>query len=99
METNKYLAHLADAKTAIRTEINTLSEGGALDANIKTHIATNGGWECTEADTWISDVNTQVNPVLQAFEDAWDDVDSAWKIQKNHPEVPDGDWRGDAYTR
>ena len=32
-----------------------------------------GGWECTEADSWVSDLLQHTNKVMPAFEDAKSD--------------------------
>ena len=94
-EPNKYKDALGEARTTIRGEIDALSEGGALATRVSKHVATNEGWVCSEADTWVTELTTTCSPVLTAFEDAFDEVDG---LHRNQPdEVDAGDWRGLAY--
>lgn len=95
-EPNKYKDALGEAKTTIRSEIDTLSgDGDGLATRVSKHVAANEGWVCSEADTWVTELTTQCSPVLTAFEDAYDEV---VRLHNNQPdEVDAGDWRGLAY--
>ena len=49
-----------------------------------------GGWECTAADEWVSDLLQHTNKVMPAFEDALTEVRSEIshepeKVPKDHP--------------
>jgi len=49
-----------------------------------------GGWECTEADSWVSELLQHTNKVMPAFEDALTEVREKAsrepdKVPKDHP--------------
>lgn len=94
-ETNFYKHSLAEAKIAIQSEIDGFSGIGGPEATITRHVATNGGWECDEADTWAQDVSSECTGIVTVFQSAKDDVDGAWSSQPT--QVPEGDWRGLSY--
>lgn len=94
-ETNFYKQDLADAKIAISDEVEAFSGVGGPSASITQHVAGNGGWECTEADTWVQDVSTRCSAIVTAFQTALDDVEAEWSSQPD--KVHEGNWRGLAY--
>jgi hypothetical protein len=56
-----------------------------------------GGWECTEADSFVSELLQHTNKVLPAFEDAKSDVSAAMASEPDM--VPKGDPHGLAWSR
>jgi hypothetical protein len=56
-----------------------------------------GGWECTEADSWVSELLSHTSKVLPAFEDARSTVSS--KISSEPEKVPKGHPHGLAWSR
>lgn len=94
-ETNFYKHALADAKLAISAEVEAFSGVGGPGGAITDHVATNGGWECAEANTWVHDVRTRCASLVTAFQSALDDVEAEWSAQPE--KVPEGNWRGLSY--
>lgn len=97
-EKNWYLADLRSARTTVQSEIDgLLGDGTTLEAKIVTQVADHGGWVCTEADTWVTDLKATCKPALTAFNDALDDLDAEIDEQDDEPYVDEGDWRGLAW--
>ena len=56
-----------------------------------------GGWECTEADSWVTELLSHTSKILPAFDDAKATVSS--KIASEPEKVPKGDPHGLAWSR
>ena len=69
--------------------------GSPLDA-VATPIG-DGGWECTEADTWLSEFRNRCSDLLGPFDDAISEVSA--RIGTEPDTVPEGDWRGLSWSR
>lgn len=69
--------------------------GSPLD-DIATPIAS-GGWVCSEADEWTSEMADQCAGITEAFDDAVLHVQQ--RIGSEPPQVPENDWRGKNWPR
>ncbi len=94
-EDNLYKAALGRARTRIGQERDAFDIGGDPTSAITRAIATDGGWDCSEADGWLEDLSHQVSGLREAFDQAWNDINSAHEAQPD--KVDEGDWRGRSY--
>lgn len=93
-ETNHYKAALARAESAVASARDGMTSGGSLSAGLSSLVPA-GGWVCTEADTWSTEVSERCSTVPTAFDDAIAEVHHAWRAEPD--EVDEGNWRGSAY--
>jgi len=91
MKPNLYKAALAEARTVVDQQRTALAGDNGIGASIKTKIATHGGWVCDQADDWITEFTGKCTPVMNDFDNAWSEVDSAWHGQPS--DVRESDWR------
>lgn len=76
---------------------DAVHEGAGSPADRIATPLGDGGWECAEADAWVTELREQCNGILDAFDDAIDEVRRACN---NEPEqVPAGDHRGSSWPR
>lgn len=94
-EPNAFKAALGRAKDAVKTHRDGLSATDTLGGGIVTQIASHGGWECTEATSWVTDFRGKASPILGEFDTAYSELNTEWASEPD--EVPEGDWRGNAY--
>jgi len=91
MAENKYKAALAAAMSSINEKRTALAGENGMGHSIKTKIATNDGWVCDEADTWVTEFTAKCTPVTTDFDNAWDEVNLAHGEEPD--DVDDDDWR------
>lgn len=97
-EPNLYRNTLADCKNTLipdcKDRIST-SPGNPAQG-IATSIQ-NGGWECPEADTWVTELLEHSKGIMGAFDDAQSHVQAKWNSEPDR--VPEHDWRGYNWPR
>jgi hypothetical protein len=96
-EPNLFRGTLESAKTTVANCGTTVHSGfgSPLDA-IASPLA-NGGWVCTEADTWVAEMKEQCAGITEAFDDALSTIQT--RIGTEPDKVPENDYRGNAWPR
>ena len=90
-EPNLYKRTLETCRdTLIPNAIDAVYDGAGDPGKPIADAISGGGWQCTEADTWVSELLQHTNKVMPAFEDARSEVSSKIasepeKVPKNHP--------------
>jgi hypothetical protein len=70
-ETNFYLITLKGCHdTLIPNAMDAVYDGAGDPGKPIADTINGGGWECTEADTWVTELLEHTKQVLPAFEDA-----------------------------
>jgi len=97
-EPNNYKATLEDCRDSlIPNAIDMVYSGTGDPGKPIADAISGGGWECTAADEWVSDLLQHTNKVMPAFEDALTDVNK--EIAGEPDKVPENDYRGDSWSR
>ena len=76
---------------------DTVHEGQGSPLDVIASPIADGGWECTEADTWVAELRERCKDLLSPFDDAISEVRT--RISSEPDEVPEGDWRGLSWNR
>lgn len=71
---------------------DTVHEGAGSPANAIATPVGDGGWECSEATSWLTELTEHCTGIVDAFNDAIDAVRSETGSQPER--VPANDWRG-----
>jgi hypothetical protein len=70
-ETNFYLITLQRChNTLIPNAMDAVYDGVGNPGKPIADAINGGGWECTQADTWVTELLQHTNKILPAFEDA-----------------------------
>jgi hypothetical protein len=70
-ETNYYLLTLKGCRdTLIPTAMDAVYDGLGDPGKPIADAISGGGWECTEADSWVSELLEHTRTIMPAFEDA-----------------------------
>lgn len=96
-EPNMYRGTLTSAKTTVTTCGNNVYSGYGSPLDAIANPLANGGWVCTEADTWISELKDQCTGIPEAFDDAATAI--ATRINSEPDRVPENDWRGYSWPK
>jgi hypothetical protein len=97
-EPNLYKRTLESCRdTLIPNAIHAVYDGAGDPGKPIADAINGGGWVCTEADSWVSELLQHTSKVLPAFEDARSDVSS--KIASEPEKVPKHDPHGLAWPR
>jgi len=97
-ETNLYLATLERCRdTLIPGCRDDVHEGSGSPADAIANPLGDGGWVCTEATNWVTELTEHCTGILDAFDDA---IDVVRREAGSQPEkVPANDWRGNNWPR
>jgi hypothetical protein len=97
-EPNLYKKTLESCRDTLIPNATDAVYDGAGDPGKPIADAINGGgWECTEADSWVTELLSHTSKVLPAFDDARSTVSA--KIASEPEKVPKGDPHGLAWSR
>lgn len=96
-EPNLFRNTLESAKTTVSTCGDDVHSGYGSPLDAIANPLANGGWVCTEADTWIAELKDQCAGITDAFDDAIATINA--RINSEPDEVPEGDYRGNAWPR
>lgn len=97
MEHNYYRDTLVSSKSTVRTCGENVYSGLGSPLEAIANPIADGGWVCTEAETWTTEMTGQCSGIVEAFEDAVSHVQS--RIGDEPGEVPENTWRGLAWPR
>lgn len=95
METNYYKVALGRAMTKIATQRDRFTGPPTPTSTVTNPVVVNGGWECSAADEWATEVGERLSGLYDAFDDAHSVVQTAHDAQPD--EVEDGHEHGNAY--
>jgi hypothetical protein len=102
-ETNFYLQTLEGCRDSlIPNAISTIHEGTGNPGGSIASDLNGGGWECTQADAFVTELLEHTRKVLPAFEDAQSAVSAAISAERSAhggDKVPEGHPHGLAWTR
>jgi len=90
-EPNLYKRTLENCRdTLIPNAMDNVYDGAGDPGKPIADAISGGGWECTEADSWVSELLQHTKKVMPAFEDAKSAVSSKIasepeKVPKDHP--------------
>ncbi len=96
-EPNLFRSTLTTAKTTVTTCGDTVYSGYGSPLDAIANPLANGGWVCSEADTWIAELKDQCAGIPEAFDDAATTIQS--RINSEPDRVPENDWRGNNWPR
>jgi hypothetical protein len=103
METNYYLLTLQGChNTLIPNAMSTVYDGTGDPGKPIAEAINGGGWECTEADAWVTELLEHTKKVMPAFEDARSAVSSEMSAERSAhggDEVPKDHPHGLAWNR
>jgi hypothetical protein len=103
-EPNLFLRTLEDCRDSLIPGARDAVYAGQGDPGSSIASAINGGgWECTQATSWVSELLEHTRRVMPAFDDAIADVGAAMSAEKGahggKDTVPKGDPHGLAWSR
>lgn len=96
-EPNNFRHTLVSSKTLVANCGDTVYSGyGSPLDSIATPLG-DGGWSCSEADEWITEMTGQCAGITEAFDDAVTTIQQ--RISSEPDRVPEGDYRGNSWNR
>ncbi len=102
-ETNYYLVTLRQCRgTLIPTAMDRVYDGIGDPGKPIADALGGGGWECTEADAWVSELLERTRTIMPAFEDARSAVSAAIGAERDAhggDMVPKDHPHGEAWNR
>ncbi|GAA3546299.1 hypothetical protein AFL01nite_24800 [Aeromicrobium flavum] len=96
-EPNLFLTTLESAKTTVTSCGTNVYDGYGSPLDAIANPLANGGWVCTEADTWIAEMKEQCAGITEAFDTAVSTISN--RIGNEPEKVPENDWRGNNWPR
>lgn len=96
-EPNLFRTTLQSAKSTVTTCGNNVHSGYGSPLDAIANPLANGGWVCTEADSWIAELKDQCTGIPEAFDDAVSTIQA--RIGSEPDKVPENDWRGNNWPR
>jgi hypothetical protein len=103
-ETNFYLLTLQGCRdTLIPNAIDAVYAGVGDPGKPIADAINGGGWECSQADTWVAELLSHTGKVMPAFEDAKSEVGTAMSSERSahggKDTVPKDHPHGNAWNR
>lgn len=97
-EHNYYKDTLASCRdTTIPNAKDAVYDGDGSPLDAISNPISSGGWECTEADNWLTDLGERCKDLLGPFDDAVTEVSGKYSSEPD--EVPKDDYRGSNWPR
>lgn len=98
-ERNQFRDTLIDSKGTVRTCGDTVYGGLGSPLDAIANPVADGGWVCTEASTWVTEMTGQCAGIVEAFDDAVSTIQQRIGVENGELKVPENDWRGDSWPR